>query len=229
MKVVQATHHQGDIRYGMLRGIQCSCMSLMSVCWTLFKSVSIWDSFDLDCILQKGFFLFKSLNKYRYLSMKDLPQEFFIENSSINVQFLNIRTGEITAGAYLVSITEIVSDCQQIGTGALLIINKYILGLLWGNQCFFLFDSHSNDEIGRMSATGTAVLLKFDFLQSLENYTKSVYYSNYSMTLYFQVQFLKLKCTENAKSIIKNALKSERKKKVSSMKYHQGPEKNARS
>ena len=62
--------------------------------------------------------------------MEDLPQEFFIENLSINIEFLNIRTGEITAETYLVSITEIVSDCQQIGTGALLIINNYILGLL---------------------------------------------------------------------------------------------------
>ena len=102
----------------------------MSVCWTLFKSVSILDSFDLDWILQKGDFLFKSLNKYRYPGMEDLPQEFFIENLSINIEFLNIRTGEITAETYLVSITEIVSDCQQIGTGALLIINNYILGLL---------------------------------------------------------------------------------------------------
>ena len=33
------------------------------------------------------------------------------------------------------------------------------------------------------------------------------------MTLYFQIQFLKLKCTENTKSAIKSALKSERKKK----------------
>ena len=157
--------------------------------------------------------------------MEDLPQDFFIENLSINVEFLNIITGEITAGVYLVSITEIVSDCQQIGTGALLIINNYILGLLWGNQCFFLFDSQSKDEIGRMSVTGTAVLLKFDSLQSLENYIKSVYFSNYPMTLYFQVQFLKLKCTDNAKSTIKNVLKSERKKKASSLKYQQGPEK----
>ena len=59
--------------------------------------------------------------------MEDLPQEFFIGDSAINVEFLNNRTGEITAGAYLVSITEIVSDCQQIGTGALFIINNYIL------------------------------------------------------------------------------------------------------
>ena len=111
MKVVQATPHQGDIRYGMSKGMQCSCMSLMSVCWTLSKPVSIWDSSDLDCILQKGDFLFKYLNKYGYLGMEDLPHEFFIENSSINVEFPNIRTGEITAGAYLVSITEIVCDC----------------------------------------------------------------------------------------------------------------------
>ena len=69
--------------------------------------------------------------------MEDLYKEFFVENVSINVKFLNIRTGEITAGAYLLSITEIVNDCQQIGTGTLLIINNCILGLLWGNQYFF--------------------------------------------------------------------------------------------
>ena len=87
MKVLQATHHEGDVRYGMSRGIQCSCMSLMSVFWTLFKSASIWDSFDLDCILQKGDFLFKSLNSYRYIGM----EEFFIENSSTYVEFLNTK------------------------------------------------------------------------------------------------------------------------------------------
>ena len=82
----------------------------------------------------------------------------------------------LTAGAYLASITEVVSVCQQIGTSGLLIINNYILGLLWRNQSFFLFDSYSKDEIGRMSATGTAVLLKFNLIKSLESYIKSVYY-----------------------------------------------------
>ena len=82
---------------------------------------------------------------------------------------------------------------------------------------FFIIDSYIKDEIGRMSATGRAVLLKFDSLQSLKNYIQSVYYTNYPMTLYFQVQFLKLKCNENAKSTIKNALKSDRKKKVLSL------------
>ena len=74
-------------------------------------------------------YLFKSLNNYRCLKMEDLSHEFFIQNSSINVEFLNNRTGEITAGAHLVSITKIVSDSQQKGMGAMLITNNYILGL----------------------------------------------------------------------------------------------------
>ena len=56
------------------------------------KSVSIWDFFDLECMLQKWDVLFKSLKNYRCLGMEDLPQKFFIENSSINVEFLSYRT-----------------------------------------------------------------------------------------------------------------------------------------
>ena len=65
MKVVQPTHQQGDIIYGTVKGVECLCISLMSVFWTLLKSASISNSFDLDCILQKGELLFKFLNNYR--------------------------------------------------------------------------------------------------------------------------------------------------------------------
>ena len=54
--------------------------------------------------------------------MEDLPQEFLID--SVNIEFLNIRTGEVTSEAYLASITETVKDSQQVGTGALLIIKR---------------------------------------------------------------------------------------------------------
>ena len=39
--------------------------------------------------------------------MEDLPEEFSVENCSINVEFLENKTGEITAGAYLLSVVEI--------------------------------------------------------------------------------------------------------------------------
>ena len=85
IKVVQATHHQGDVRYGTSRGIQCSCLSLISLTWTLFKTPALWDKFDLDCILGKGDQLFKFIGKFRYHGIEDLPQEFLIENSLINL------------------------------------------------------------------------------------------------------------------------------------------------
>ena len=83
-----------------------------------------------DCILQKGAHFLNSRNNYRCLGMEDLLREFFLENSAMNIEFLDNRTGEITAGKCYVSITEIVSDCQLIDTEVLLILKKHILRLL---------------------------------------------------------------------------------------------------
>ena len=69
-----------------------------------------------------------------------------------------------------------------------------------------------------MWATGRAVFLNFDLSHSLEDYIKLVYYSSYPRPLYFQVQFLKLKCTGNTKDTIISALKNERKKIIKSLK-----------
>ena len=38
---------------------------------------------------------------------------------------------EITSGGHSISISEIVECVQQIGDGALFIVNNYILGLVW--------------------------------------------------------------------------------------------------
>ena len=73
-------------------------MSLISVCWTFFKSRGLWDKFDLDFILGKRDQLLKFIGKFQYLGMEFLNQEFFMENCSINVEFLDNKTGEITAG-----------------------------------------------------------------------------------------------------------------------------------
>ena len=73
--------------------------------------------------------------------MEVLAQETFIENSSINIEFLN-RAGKITLGRVLYLLLKLwVIVNRQIGTGALLIINNYILGLFEGNQCFYIWNT----------------------------------------------------------------------------------------
>ena len=102
IKAVKAAHHQGDVRYGTSRGMQCSCMSLMSVTWTLFKFPGIWDKFDVDSILRKRDHLFNVIGKFRYLRVEYLQQEVLVQNYSINGEgeFLENKTGEIIAGTY---------------------------------------------------------------------------------------------------------------------------------
>ena len=82
-------------------------MSLIFVTWTMFISPGLWDKFDLDYVLGEEDQLFKFIDKFRYLGLEDLTQ-FLIKNSSVNVEFLENKTGEITAGTYFLSITEIV-------------------------------------------------------------------------------------------------------------------------
>ena len=70
--------------------------------------------------------------------MENLPQEFLMENSSINEQFLEHKTVEITAGAYLITISDILNGIQHTGAGALLIVSNFILDLMWGNDSTYL-------------------------------------------------------------------------------------------
>ena len=55
-------------------------------------------------------------------------------------------------------LTEIVNSIQQIGTCALLIVNNYILDLIWLTDSIYLFDSNSKDENDNLSSSGTIVL-----------------------------------------------------------------------
>ena len=130
LKVVQVSHHQGDIRYGATSGIQCSYMSLMSICCSHFKSPVYWDSNNLNSILGKGDNLLKSINRFCFLGTEDLSHEIVVENHTVCVEMLQLDISDITMNAYLLSISEIVRSCQQIIKGASLIINNYVLGII---------------------------------------------------------------------------------------------------
>ena len=57
---------QGTVRS---RGIQCPCMSFITVSRRLFKSPSLWSKPDLEWILGKEDQLFKFIGKLRYHNM----------------------------------------------------------------------------------------------------------------------------------------------------------------
>lgn len=84
IKVVQTAHHQGDVRYSTSRGIPCSCIYLMIVAWTSFKSPDLLDKFDLD-----------------YRLCEDLRKQLVVEKSSINIENLETKRRRFTAAVCL--------------------------------------------------------------------------------------------------------------------------------
>ena len=106
-KVVQASQHQANVCSGVCWGIQCSCMPIVSINWTLFKLPNFPDLADLDSILVKGSELFKFINEFRYLVVEDWGNAFLIGNVLIDADFLKNRKVEIN-----VSTTEIISSCR---------------------------------------------------------------------------------------------------------------------
>lgn len=58
------------------------------------------------------------------------------------------------------------------GSGALLIVSNYILGLDWGNDSIYLFDLHSKDD--NISSFATTVFLSFD----VYSFSVLIYYIN---------------------------------------------------
>ena len=69
----------------------------MAICWSLIKSVSRWNSNDLDRTLGKGDGLLKSLNKFELFGVDYLPTKIEIYSHSIDIALLENRTGEITS------------------------------------------------------------------------------------------------------------------------------------
>ena len=66
---------------------------------------------------------------------------------------------------------------------------------LFGEECVYLFDSHSKDHEGNISQNGSAVLMKFETLDDFQDYIKLIYYnSQHHKTLYFQMKFISIRC-----------------------------------
>ena len=61
------------------------------------------------------------------------------ENHYANISHLENITREITWSTYLTSIGTFISSCSDLDNDTLLIINGYVLGIIWGKNCFFLF------------------------------------------------------------------------------------------
>ena len=86
--IVQASFSQGHEKFGITRGIQCTCIRLNSVCFSSIKPILEWLSEGLGYVIAKWDKLYKEQNKLALLSCVDLPRIVDVENVKVMVTFL---------------------------------------------------------------------------------------------------------------------------------------------
>lgn len=72
--------------------------------------------------------------------------------------------------------------------------------LIFHNLQFYVFDSHSQNHLGKISENGTSVMLKFMNIHDVQNYIYETFYgpetSKYKF-MYFQFHLVQVTCAEH--------------------------------
>ena len=190
-KSVLGTFHQGDLKYGDTAGVQCMCNALFSLCWAKVKKVSLWKSFDLDYVLDRGDEVYKQLNKKGFLLILDLPSVVAVEEHPFHVNMIHNETGFLSQN----NTGFISASCNSLldtGTGILFLINGFTFSIIWGKSTFNVFDSHSRDFEGFTSPNGTSVLLQFRSVHAVEKYILDAYISNANNIVQYEMQYVNI-------------------------------------
>ena len=172
--------------FGESTGRQCACITLFSIAWSKIRRVGLWNSSDLNYILNEGDQIYKNLGECDFLTVDDLPESVDIKSDCVIVTKLRYIEGEI-------SNAKNIFESHDDSEGFLLFIDSYTLAVLWNKARVFLFDSHSKDAQGKASADGSSILLQFTSFIALNKYIREVYFAEKQVEkLYFAVQYIKI-------------------------------------
>ena len=87
-KTIQASHHQGHVRYGRSAGMQCASNAYLAIIFSTIKNINMWKPFDLDYILEQGDRVFKDVDVNQALAVDELPLNISIEDVHISTKML---------------------------------------------------------------------------------------------------------------------------------------------
>lgn len=195
-KVILASHHQGDARYGSYAGSQCvaNVQSFFANAAT-FQIEDIRKK-DLDGILYLGNTIYdyaKLKCKQTLLLPTELPAIVGDRMWRCSVTPTGILYGQCT------------SDLDEINVGIARAfgIEKYLyftakdtcVGLLNQDEKYYCFDSHARDKNGYTCCTGKACLIKFSSFNQLTSYLAKQYGQNSSER--FQIVTCKVQTLPN--------------------------------
>ena len=175
-KVVQASFSQGHPKFGSTRGIQCTCISLFSICFSIFKTVSRWNRHDIEYVIEKGDALYKMQNTNQLLSYTQLPRVVQVEHLLVPVNFLEDCYGiwNDSQQQNIINVTRQILNSYNC-TGLLFLTEGVCVSVIPSKCGYFVVDSHSRNSSGKADLRGSAILLRFQSVVDLSKYIIDTY------------------------------------------------------
>ena len=144
---------------------------------SVIEEPSNWTTATMDDILHNGDELYQTIDTEEQLLLpSDLPICVTVYD-----RVCHIITGKEAFGKFEENVThtKVILSClcaliQKTNTSALMCLGdktgSSAIALLSTNTSFFIFDSHSRDNSGMPCANGTAILMKFNNIDSTVSY-----------------------------------------------------------
>ena len=136
VKSVLGSFHQGHPKFAETAGIQCACIALHSICFSIVKKVSIWKMHDLDYILELGDSKFKLMNIPRPLFMHELPRNTTIESQDVTIELLENFYG-VLSQKDIFEFHTCVRPNRDIGNGIIFMTAGYSFSIIWSKNNYF--------------------------------------------------------------------------------------------
>jgi hypothetical protein len=189
-------------------GYQCSAICVTAMAYTLHKFPNLWNSSDLNQILNFG-------NEYYHSCLNHVIKTKKYHNHNLTIDevvgFIKIKDQEL----YISSLTTnenlfILNKSFTIANlnvtfeyfknnfvyGAFL-VNLYTYGIIFLNDSFYLFNSHATSTEGLTQADGTASIVKFNCISSLTQLISNLHTPN-NLTV-FSLEPIKIELIEVSK------------------------------
>ena len=106
---------------------QCCAISFYSICFSVIKSCSYWNSDTLSAVIEKGNTFYRKMNVDKHLVISDLPNKLEIcAGTDVNVVFTAKRQGVLSKDKSLSkqNLHELITQNNRNNTGFLLPADK---------------------------------------------------------------------------------------------------------
>lgn len=176
-KVVSGSHHQGNISlYGPNAGSQCVANVQSFILHVTNSDVKMLKKRDIDQILSLGNQIYDSAKRHARqteLIPTELPCIVGSESGRYEVSPILLLHGTLSTDVeeLTLGLTRAFGYCSTL----YFTIKGGCIGLLYGNDKYYLFDSHSRDNNGFTCVDGRACIIHFASFVQMSNYLKKQY------------------------------------------------------